>query len=367
MTREGLIETIKSLLVVIPVTILIWLLAESESLRVEKTRIELVFGSADKSNRTIRVAPGQEFHNEATVQLEGPNARVDGLVNKLRGAIRLEPGMPGVPLEPGSQPVDLLVALANHPLVRESRVSVTDVEPGSVNVVVDTLVTRDARVRLELPPDATLEGAAEINPPVVKVRLPESAVKQLESWGGGPGGSGGEPEVVARLDRAAMVGLAEGRRAVINAVPIEFPAGLKGLEGVLATPSQVSVSFTPRGRTASWVAASVPVHVRIAPTELDRWSIEIAPEDRVLTNVTVSGPADQVEQMRLASASGSSRLVAFVTLGFEELEKAGAMNGGAGATLEKEPLFTDTPCALKFESRQRTVRVIVRRREARGN
>ncbi len=365
MTREGFFETLKSLLVVVPVTLLIWLLAESESLRVEKTRVEVVFGAADKSTRAIRVAPGQDFRNEATIQLEGPNAKVDALMGKLRGAIRLEPGMPGVPLEAGVHSVDLLTALANHPLVRESRVSVTDAEPNSVNVIVDSLVTKDARVRLELPADATLEGAAEINPPVVRVRLPESSVKALESWGTGPGGSGGEPEVVARLDRVAMAGLAEGRRAVINAVPVELPAALKDLEGVLVTPGQVSVSFTPRGRTATWAATGVPVHVRIAPTELDRWSIDIAPEDRVLASVAVSGPADQVELLK--GAAGASRLVAYVTLGFEELERAGAMNAGAGGTVEKEIVFSEVPSGLRFESRQRTVRVLVKKREARAN
>jgi hypothetical protein len=361
MNRAGVLDILKSLVVVVPVTLLIWLLAESESLRIEKMRVEIVLAAADQSNRTIRVAPGQDFRNEATLQIEGPNARVDALVAKLRGPIRLEPGMPGVPLETGLQSIDLQTAISNHPLLRESRVSITDVEPASVPVQIDTVTTKEARVRLELPPEMSLEGAAEVSPPIVKVRLPESSVKLLESWGTGAGGSGGEPEVVARLDRASLAGLAEGRRAVINAVPIELPPGLKDLDSVAVAPGQVSVSLTPRGRTDRWVATNVPVHVRLSPAELGRWSIEVAPEDRVLQEVAISGPGEMVDGYK----KGATRLVAFVALGFEDLERAAAMNQGAGGTIEKEPAFTETPCPLRFEPRQKTIRVTIRKRDAR--
>lgn len=361
MKLDGLISGLKTLGVVVPVTVLVWLLAESESLRTEKVRVEVQIAAAPESSRVIRVAPGHEFAGAATVTVNGPTARVDALLGKLRGAIRLEPGMPGVPVDPGSSSIDLQSALAAYPVVRDSRVTIMEVEPATVLVQVDPIVTREARVRVELPSDLGLEGAVEVTPTTVKVRVPESMARLLETYGPGPGGSGGEPEVVARVDRAAVANLPEARRAVINPVAIELPSQLRGMEGVRVTPASVSLSLTPRGRTGSWTVASVPVHVRLAATELSRWSIELAPESRALTDVTISGPAELVEQAKSAS---TGRLVAYVALSFEELERAASAAGaGQAGVVEKEAVLSEVPTALKFDARQKMVKVLVRRRE----
>src|SRR6185503_978081 len=91
----------------------------------------------------IRVEGGQEFSGSAVVSIEGPTADVDAVSAKARRTVQLEPGMEGVPVEPGRQTVNLAEALRAHPLFRDSHVTVSAVDPPSATVWVDTLVTRD--------------------------------------------------------------------------------------------------------------------------------------------------------------------------------------------------------------------------------
>lgn len=384
MTREGVMGFLRTMGVVLPVTLLIWLLAESESTRQEKVRVELSVAAGPESARAIRVVPGQDFAGVATVQIEGANAKVDALIGRIRAPLRLEPGAPGVPLDPGTHAIDLQQALSQSPLLRESGVVVMAVEPATVLVQIDPVAQVEAKVRVELPSGAGMEGAIEVTPATVTLRVPEPAVRQLER--------DGQLEVVARIPPAALVGLPEGRRSMINAVPIELPPAVRDLPGVRLMPAQVSVGLTPRARVISLVIASVPVHVRIAASELDRWEIELSPESRTLTNVTVTGPSELMETLRgtAASQGGSQgpagpsaspapaagaaqsgaaaptappRLIAYVPLSFDELERAVATGGPDGTgVIEKEPVFTDVPTPIRFESPTRSVRVLVRRR-----
>src|SRR5262249_48101907 len=104
-------SSIKSFILICLVTLLIWLLAESESLRVEKVQVRVQFFAGPDSGRLVRVEPGQDFAGTVTLRLEGSTARVDALVNDLKKEVRLEPGTEGVPAEPGRHTVQLQSAL----------------------------------------------------------------------------------------------------------------------------------------------------------------------------------------------------------------------------------------------------------------
>src|SRR5207248_10157585 len=133
-----------------------------------------------------------------------------------------------------------------------------------------------------------LEGAPEPIPAALKLRVPESLASR----------TGDDLELTARIDRQSLANLPEGRRVVINNVPVELPEWLRGVEGVRVQPATVSVAVTLRSRVASAVLPTVPVHIRLAPTETGMWDIQVPPESRLLTDVTVTGPSEDVEQIR---------------------------------------------------------------------
>ncbi len=346
--KPTILSRAATFLIVSVVTLLIWLLAESESLRTERIQAKLIFRADAESNRLIRVEPGQEFNGTVTIEFEGSTAAVDSLSGVLRKEIRLEPGFEGVPGAPGTYPVQLQTALSALPSFRSSHVTISRVEPPTVNVVVDNLITRDASVRVELPETQTLDGAPEVTPTTIKVSFPESLARSLPT----------DLQVTARLDATRIQNLPEGRRTTLQAVPLDTPDPLRASDAVRLSPPQVNIALTLRSRTASITVPTVPVHIRLAATELAIWDIQLNPESRLLTDVTVSGPADTIDLIR----TDKLKLIAFVPLAFDELEKAAA----SGEPIDKEPIFSDLPTSLKLDSKQKAIRLTVKRRETVG-
>lgn len=340
-----ILANLKTFGIIAVVTILVWLLAESESLRTDKVQVHVGFHSPVDSGRLVRVDPGQDYNGTVSLRLEGPTSRVDALAAALnKKDISLEPGAEGVPAEPGRHTVSLLTALRAYPSIRDSGVSVVDADPATAAISVDNLVIRDAKVRVDLPDGQLLESAPESSPAVVHVRLPEAAVRSLPP----------DFTVPVTLDPDALKNLPEGRRSSIT-LPVELPEPLRSIDGAKSLTPTVSVSLTLRARTDSVTLPAVPVHLRIAPTEIGLWDIQIPETSRQLTDVTITGPSDRIADIK----SGISKPIAFVPVSFEELEKAAA----SGQPLEKEPIFTDLPTALRFEVKQKTVRLTVKRRE----
>ena len=65
---ESTWSNIRSAVLIAVVTVLVWLLAESESLRTEKMKVEIVFRADAVTNRQVRVPNGQEFTGSVSVR-----------------------------------------------------------------------------------------------------------------------------------------------------------------------------------------------------------------------------------------------------------------------------------------------------------
>src|SRR5438094_723468 len=82
---------------------------------------------------------------------------------------------------------------------------------------------------------------------------------------------------------AALARLNPGRKETITGVRLAPAAGLAAIPRLrIVEPTTVDISLTLRSKTATIKIASVPVHVRIAPSELNKWDIEIPEQDRFL-------------------------------------------------------------------------------------
>lgn len=347
MNLRTFVDQAKVFLLVSLLTVLVWMLAEAESLLSERIRVELTFRAGPETGRFVRVEHGQSFAGFVDIRVEGPTTRVDALAAQLRSRLTLEPGMDGVPLEPGRHTINLAEALRSHTLLRDSRVSIADVEPNTVTVTIDHLVTRDLPVRVEFPPGLALEGSPEIVPPSVRVHMPGSTADAIDALG--------VVQLIARPDPTSIANLPEGRRATLPPVQLELPEVLRGVEGIRWSPSHVTINLTPRSRTAVYTIPTVPVHLRLPPAEAALWQIQIPPESSLLTDVSVTGPSDLIDDIR----EGRTRPIAYITLTFEDLERAAL----AGEPIQAQITFSDLPTPLRFEARQRTIAVTVRRRE----
>ncbi len=346
MNRASIWKNLPTIALVTVITLLIWILAESESVKVITVRADIQLSSDPSGPRVLVVEPTQGFTGVVNLKLEGTTARIDALAEKLRRRLVISPAVPGMPTRPGVHAIDLRTILRAHPVLRDSGVTIAESDPATVSVVLDDLMTRTVPVRVDIP-DADLEGVPESTPATVSLLVPSVLESELT------------PDLVvfARPDPAAIARLPEGRRTVPN-VRVDLPESLR--TGVLASfvridPAQVTISITLRSRTDSATVAAVQVQLRIPPVEYGNWDITVPQDDWSISDVIVSGPRDVIAQIRDRTLS----VLAVVPLGFEELERAAASD---------EPLIVDaeflveTTALLKFEAKDRSVRLTIKRR-----
>ncbi len=313
------------------VALMIWVFAEAESLvRVDGRSIEVRFVTEEDSGWDVRVLSAQGWTGTVRLKLEGSNAAIGAFDGALREAVRLSPGVnPFVPLVAGERTIDLRSALRDQSALGARGVTIVGVEPATVQIVVDTLISVDARVVVEVP-DRERVDAPAAEPASVTLRYPSRFAERF----------GTSPSVIARVDGAMLKGLAEGEPSLVKAVPVQVAGGLGQLLGVKLEPMRVDVTLTVLSKMDSVVLASVPVQIQMAPGELERYRVEALGEagnggedgagGGFVSDVTVHGPRDLIAGV----AEGRIRIFAVVRLLPDELD--------AGIT-SKEVVFVAEP------------------------
>jgi hypothetical protein len=335
------LAALRNIFVVVTITCLIWLFAESESLRTLQSPAEVVFIAETGSDRAVSVPDATEVAGgrvRAQIELEGSAAAIDRAERVLRRPLIFSPGMDGVPREPGDRLIRLVDAVRAHPELRSLGVTIRKIDPPDVRVIVDEMETRQLKV---VPAVASeeIDGAIEVRPPVVSIRLPKSQAKLLTE----------ASAVVATLDADVLRSLTRGRRQSIPGVSLSLPSELTSTSNASIEPRVADVSLTMRAQVRTITIASVPVHLRVAPAEFGKWEIEIPEQDRFLTDVSCTGSFEGIAAIENKSVA----MVATLPLSFEELER--------GIT-SKEVVFLDLPQGVKAEASNRTVRLSIKRR-----
>lgn len=297
---------ILSLLFVSFIAILIWVLAEGQTLRSATLTADLRIDPGSNT-RAFRISPDDQFAGRVELRVSGSGAGIDELSRRLRDPIVLTLGVE-IPFTPGPQTIDLHNALRRTELFRRISVSLSDVDPPLVSIDADELVTVDLPITVELP-DVQTDGVVRTDPESVAVTLPKSFADTLEP---------GSATMVARLSSEVLARLSPGvEQRVDGARLLPSPAIANSWFLKPAVP-QTAVILTLRSRTATETIATVPVQVRIAPSELGRFDITVAEDDRFLHDVTLRGPSPLIERIR---SDPSLRPVAVLVLSFEELER----------------------------------------------
>lgn len=314
MTRSKGWQRVRTALVALVLAGLIWVLAESQTLRSQSVRIQAaVLGpEAAPGASVVRVGAGQGWNGTIEVELLGSSVRTAELVDRLRAPVTLLLGRELGALEPGRQTIDLREALRRAEVFVDSGVTIDAVSPAELIVEVDVLEAVDAPVRVVVEgADVELDGPASAVPASVRALVPRGAVLDRADSLDLP------VHVVAMVSDEEVEALPAGREATLVSIPVRLPGALgESAWGVVFDPGAVDVRLRVRGRLERLVVERVPVEVRVAPAELGRWRVEIPPADRDLVGVTLVGPAAAIERVR----SGEIRPVAVVALSFEQLE-----------------------------------------------
>lgn len=333
-----MLDRVRSLLLIVFVTALVWIYAEAESLTrsQQEVRVSFISGADDLSSRVS----SDDWRGVVRVRLEGSAASLQ----RTPPRIELRLGAPGVPDQEGEFTIDLADAIRADPELARAGVNVIAVEPPTVRLRIDELRRLDdVPVRAALS-GIDLEQPARIEPTTADLLLPRAIAEQMEALQGGP-------FVLARVETTQIDTARRGTPQRVRAT-LNLPAGIT-LNGGAArfSPPEALVELVVRRDTASFTVPSAPVQVLLPPTEAGRWEVRILPEDLFLRDVEVVGASEFVAQVR----ANDVRLVAILSLSSDELERGITEKRASVATL-RDGVIGQPPSGVRIEARDPNVR-----------
>ncbi|USN98265.1 MAG: hypothetical protein H6810_08760 [Phycisphaeraceae bacterium] len=329
-------ETIRTFLIVTLVTLLVWLFAESRTLRAETLTVPVEISQGGRA-LVFRLTNESEWNSVVEVELSGPTGKLDQARGPLLDGVNLEFGVE-LSSDPGTRSVDLREALRRSDVLADSGVTVRRVIPESIEIQVDRLESVMVPVEVQLPGVDTT-GAVNAEPPEVEVRLPAAFVKDLAV------------HAVAKVDPARLANLRPGRRTELSQVAVELTGLPQGIWGMRLVDPRVTVSLALRAETQNLLLPELPVFIEMTPADVAAWQVEIPPEDRVVSGVTLTGPGAAIDRIR----RNEVRPRAVVSISTEDLEKG----------VERAPVeIVGLPPGVVADPAVRQVRVIAKRRPA---
>ncbi|GAB5497083.1 MAG: hypothetical protein Phyf2KO_21630 [Phycisphaerales bacterium] len=326
---------LRTFVIVSLVSVLIWIVAEGESLSTD--RVEVVIRLVSEGD-DIAMRPTAEsgWTGRVTVEMEGSTAEVSRLHDRLRDPLAFAPGAPGVPITPGAHTIDIATVLRQAELVQGTGVSIVTVEPETVDVLIDRVEWQQFDVQVDVP-DLASASSPVADPRRVRVLVPSLLADSI----------GDTQTLKASLTQEQVDALVVGQRNIVPNVPVELPTQLSGHPFVRIEPERVNVTVTLDNREDSVTLDNVPVQIQKPAFESERWIVLVDEQDQLLESVTVTGPSDLIEQIR----SGELTIFATVVLTLDDRD--------AGIT-QKEAVFKNLPSPLEFDAPSTTVRLTIR-------
>ncbi len=239
--------------------------------------------------------------------------------------------------------MNLETALRGLPEVRKSGASISDVQPSTATIIVDNMSSQMIPVRVNIPEGRLIEGGAEVSPATVQITYPESMSKDFPQ----------DFVAIARIEASALASLPEGRKGTLHNITLELPEQVWPNDNVRVSPSQVSVTVQLRSRVDVFNIPSIPVQLRLPVEAAGKYELDT--DTTELKEIPVVGPIDLIEQIK----SGKLTPVATISLSTQELDRATV----TGQVLAKEPIFSDIPTPLSFDTKHQVIRILVRKRD----
>ncbi|MFQ5807727.1 MAG: hypothetical protein ACE5I3_14875, partial [Phycisphaerae bacterium] len=276
---------VRRLLVVIPLTLVIWFLAYQESLIPAKD-IELELNiTRDSALHVDVLRPRPPVFKLA---LRGPTREIEAL--RARAAerpIKLDWPLPAAYARPGQprlEKEELLTVIANLPALHNAGVFVEDVAPDSFEFVVNEVAS--VTVPVEANAGALRVAVERIEPERVKVWLRRGDLDRL---------SEDQRFIEANLEER-LIGAARNRPLEFAAVPLELR--VSEFEVLRVEPAEVDIRLRVEGETGSRQLKGVRVQLAVSPQVWQRYDIDYADANEWLLELEVAGDETVVDTLR---------------------------------------------------------------------
>ncbi len=268
-------EKIETYIMVTAITMLVWLYAEAETVKLQPMSMEVAF-STPSTHFIVDPAPPME---RISVNFRCTSGQLENIQQlKDRGPLKIE-------LEPESRDrqtiaVDLRTRLSSLHDIERYAVTVESTTPDKIAVEVEGLVTKDQMpIRIDAG-NVTLPEEPKAEPPVVTVIMPASIAAALPT----------DTLLMARLDEKQLNALEPGPHEF--PVPVVLPPVLHD-KHVRVEPARVTVTFTITSRTSE-LTYRAPLFILGPPADLAEY--EVIPTERFVS-INLIGPPDTMEQI----------------------------------------------------------------------
>ncbi len=280
-TGEKLGESLRTLVWVVPITLLIWIYAEREQIVYPES-------GPNASNILIRFVPSEGFaiepsNGQQTVNLKltGPKDSIDHVRDLLTQGDRK--GVPidlGQALKPGdNQPINVVEHIQNFSTFKNNGVTVVDSQPPNISVNIDSIVTREFPVELATADRQTL-SQSRFNPPKVSVQGPSKLLNNQH--------------VIAVLSQAIK---AAGENPA-QTVPVELATQNPFLT---LSPSKVSATLVAQASDKTTTVRSIALWVHVSAGTLKTYDVlSVNGGDDTLGTTELVGPPEQIDSINSA-------------------------------------------------------------------
>jgi diadenylate cyclase len=281
-------RVLRRLLVVVPLTLVIWFLADQASLTPpEDMSAELTI----THDATLHVDVVQPSPALFALTVRGPTRGIEALrVAAAEGPVKLTWVLPTHYARPGRprlEKEELRAVLEGLPALKSRGVFVEDVSPDSLEFVVDDVATFVAPVQVDA---GALQVAVErIEPDRVQVWLRQSDLTRLQE-------QESERRVSADLEKR-LIG--EPRNRVLSFSGVVLAARIGEVELLRVDPRAVDIRLRIVAERVQRRLENVPVYLAVSPQVWQRYDIEVRDANEWLLALEVEGDEAVVNALRV--------------------------------------------------------------------
>lgn len=317
-SRESFVSSFKSLLWVVPLTVLIWVYAErDEDLSISAVPVTLDIRSSDPRMDVHLAGDGSIVH----VDLKGRQADVE----QIRDWLQTTPFQIEVPhdLRPGLHQIYLQSQLNQQPRVKSRGVTISNCTPTEVAVAVDEIIEPEIEVRARPEDSKNLAGPPVFTPSRVKLVGPRSVIDAARRMAQANG-----QDLFAYANFVPFKQqLTEPGKHSLSAVAVSASIPIDESNRVHFQPPAVSAEVVvsdkaERQITLPYLRVLAAYHAEPGP-RADQYKVVYEP---TLTNVTVSGPEQQINQLQDPNNYPTPAPAAIFEVNFNEVDNPGPIS-----------------------------------------
>lgn len=275
-----ILNVLRNLAWVLPLTMLVWLYAEREQLdRQPRVAVPITVVS-ERADRVVNIV---NLENDTIfVDIEGTRARIEQARQELTSKQGIQLVVPGSTLTGAQVPFSALEQIATNRIFAERGIVVTSVTPATLTLNIDEVI-EGMELRPQVPREvATRLDAVVFDPPAVKVTGPRSVLMNRNA----------PPEIIAEISEQMLPKVAGDHEIGGIVLRLKEPD-----ERVKITPPTIKAHVRVRSSTTTYMLLSVPVFTMGPQALMDKYQV-VFPNGSFMTRVTVVGPEDEINRIK---------------------------------------------------------------------